>query len=466
MSTRKIFVVGLLIVVSAFVVSGAPDVLSGAAEVKIVFSDWHLTEPHWEQALKEGIALFKVEEPKIDVTLDYVSYGEKEVKYITAIEAGAGPDVLHLHAYSGPLFMGKGYVLDLTDFIKAERPTFYGAPFEDAWFPTTLELMKKGDRYYALPGDFMAMILLYNTKLFKEAGLDPAKPPKTWREFLTYAKKLTRDRDGDGKIDTWGFGTVGKIDPGFELRFTPVLLSHGGDYLTPDNKCCALNTPAAKEAFKFWIELFTVHKVIPPGVTDMSPGKVREQMAAEKVAMKLSSGWGPPIIDKINPGLKAFEVLEAAPIPVKAGTDPKFRTTAWLSSWFINKNTKHPKEAWTLLKFITSKPMEEKWFMDARVLSARKDVSAPVFKYKDVKVTGYNELLNDKFAKVIAGDLERAKFVPQIVEWPKIIEAVNIAMQEGYIGKKDAMTALRDAYTKINEILSVYRAPGEKCPPF
>ncbi|HIC95204.1 TPA: extracellular solute-binding protein, partial [Candidatus Bipolaricaulota bacterium] len=326
-------------------------------------------------------------------------------------------------------------------------------------------------RFYALPGDFMAMVLIYNSKLFEEAGLDPDKPPRTWDEFLEYAKKLTRDRDGDGVIDTWGFGTIGAISPGFELRFTPVLFSHGGDYLTPDYKCSALNTPEAKEAFKFFVELFTVHKVIPPGVTAQHPGTVREQMAGEKIAMLLGSGWTAPIVDKINPELNAFEVLRAAPVPVKKleWQDPEklpYRTTAWLSSWVINKNTKHPEEAWILLKFITDKPQEEKWFRDARVLSSRRDVSSPGFEYEGKTIVGYNELLYDKFASVIAAELSRAKFVPQIVEWPQIIETINIAAQEGFTGAKTPMEALEDAYNRINEILAPRRAPGEECPPF
>ncbi len=435
----------------------------GAGTVTLTFSDWHLTEPVWEQSLKEAIAMFEAENPDIKVQLDYVSYGEKETKYTTAIEAGVGPDVFHLHAYSLRSFMEKGYLYDITDFIDAEGPCWYGANFLDPWFPGTLELMGMEGRYYALPGDFMSVVLIYNKNLFAEAGLDPNSPPQTWDEFIEYAKKLTRDRDGDGKIDTWGFGTIGAIDPGFELRFSPVLFSHGGDYLAPDNKCAALNTDAAKEAIKLFVELNTVHKVIPPGVTAQNPGTVREQMAAEKIAMLFGSGWTAPIVNGINPDLNAFEVLEASPVPIKAGTSPEFSTTAWLSSWMINKNTKHPEEAWKLLKFITDKAQEEKWFHDNRVLSSRKDVSGGL---EDVGITGYNELLYDKFAKVMAAELPHATFVPQIKEWPQIIEAVNIAVQEGITEAKSPEKALEDAYKRINDILSVYRESGETCPSF
>jgi len=418
--------------------------------VEIVFSDWHLTEPHWEKALKEAFVIFEKENPNIKIKLDPISYGEKETKYTTEIEAGVGPDVFHLHAYSIKSFMEKGYLYDMTSFVKAEGPGF-----TDTWYAQTIELMKKEGRYFAIPGDFMSMVLYYNKNLYREAGLDPAKPPKTWDEFLEYAKKLTRDRDGDGKIDTWGFGTIGAISPGFELRFTPILFSHDGSYLSEDNKCSALNTPEAIEAMKFFNDMVTVHKVIPPGVTAQDPGTVRTQMANEQIAMLLGSGWTPPIVDKNNPDLKALEVLEAAPVPVKAGIRPKFTTTAWLSAWMISPNTKHPEEAWEVVKFVTSKRMEEKWFKDARVLSSRKDVSGE-----------YDELLRDKFAKIIAAELEHAKFVPQLKEWPQIIEAINTAAQEAFTGAKSPGQALGDAHDQINEILSVYRASGEKCPSF
>lgn len=456
MSLRTLIVAITLLVAGVYTASSAGG-------VTLRFSDWHLTEPHWEQSLKEALAIFQAKYPDIDIELDYVSYGEKETKYITEIEAGLGPDVFHLHAYSLRSFIEKGYLYDITSFIQKEKESWYGTGFLDPWYPQTLELMQKEGRYYALPGDFMAMVLIYNKNLFQEAGLDPNSPPRTWDQFLEYAKKLTRDRNGDGRIDTWGFGTIGAVSPGFELRFTPILFSYGGDYLTSDHKCSALNSLGAKEAFKFFVELFTVHKVIPPGVTAQNPGTVRQQMANEQVAILLGSGWTAPIVHSNNPDLNAFTVLEATPVPVKAGLNPSFRTTAWLSAWMINSKTKHAEEAWKLLRFITSKPMEEKWFRDARVLSARRDVSGGLEKQG---ISGYNELFYDKFARVIAEELAHAKFVPQLKEWPQIIDTVNAAVQEGFTGAKAPEKALEDAYNKINDLLSVYRTAGESCPAF
>lgn len=423
---------------------------AGQEQVTLVFSDWHLTETHWEASLLDAFERYSEEHPNVNLELDYVSYADKETKYTTEIQAGEGPDVMHLHAYSLKSFIDRGFLLDLTPFIEEEG----GEEFLDSWYPQTLELMREEGRYYAIPGDFMSVALFYNSELYEEAGLDPNQSPETWAEFLANAQALTRDRDDDGQFDSWGFGTIGAISPGFELRFSPILFSHGGDYLNEDNTCSALHTPEARQAFTFFVELFAEHEVVPPGVTQQNPGTVREQMANEQIAMLLGSGWTAPIVDGVNPDLNAFEVLEVASVPVAEGADPEFTTTAWLSAWVVNPNTEHPEEAWELVKFITAQEQEQQWFEDARVTSSRMGVSEE-----------YKPLLNDKFAQAIAGQLPSAKFVPQIQEWPQVIETINAAAQEAFTGAKSPEEALANAHAQVNDILSDRRG-GETCPGF
>lgn len=402
-------------------------------QVTLRFSDWHLTEDVWNKSLNEAMDIFHKQHPNIKVVLEPVSYKEKETKYTVESTAGRAPDVFHVHAFSLPMFFSKGFAKDLTPFIEKERQGFL-----DAWYPLPLKLMQHQGKMHAMPGDYMTMVLFYNTTMFKAAGLDVNKPPKTWDEFLSYAQKLTRDTDGDGKVDQWGFGTVGAKSPGFSMRFGPFLWSYGADYLTSDMKHSALNTPEAGEAFAFFAGLYTNHKVVPPGLTAMGPQDVRTQLAQKKVAMILGSGWTPPIVNKINPDLNAFEVLNCAPAPMKN----KPATAIWLSSWVMSPNTKHPDEAWELLKFITSKEMELKWFKDNRVTSARKDVSgvAP-------------EILNDKFASVMASQLPYGQVEPQIKQWPEIMDTFTTSLQESIVGMKPPEKALSEAHERTNAIL-------------
>jgi ABC-type glycerol-3-phosphate transport system substrate-binding protein len=131
---RKIVILGIC---AAFMVGflSLPPVM--AAPVTLRFSDWHLTEDVWNKSLNEGMAIFHKRYPNIKVTLEPVSYGEKETKYTVESAAGRAPDVFHVHAFSLPMFFGKGYAKDLTPFIEKEGPGFL-----DAWYPLPIKLMK------------------------------------------------------------------------------------------------------------------------------------------------------------------------------------------------------------------------------------------------------------------------------------------------------------------------------------
>jgi multiple sugar transport system substrate-binding protein len=213
--------------------------------VTLTFSDWHLSEPVWAASLEEGFEQSWAEEhPDIEVELEEISYAEKETKYVTEIEAGAGPDVMHLQLAALQQFMEQDYLLDLGPFIDEEG----GEEFTGQWYPETVEMTQRDGTQYALPGDYMPMVMTYNTQLLEAAGLDTENLPATWDEWLTYAQQLT-----DADAGTWGFGTIGAIDPGFELRVSPIIYSHGGQIINDDGTCSALHTPEAREAFTFLV---------------------------------------------------------------------------------------------------------------------------------------------------------------------------------------------------------------------
>jgi multiple sugar transport system substrate-binding protein len=76
------------------------------------------------------------------------------------------------------------------------------------------------------------------------------------------------------------------------------------------------------------------------------------------------------------------------------------------------------------------------------VTSSRKDVNQDP------------QIQNDKFAKVIASQLPYGKVVPQIPQWPEIMDAFTTAVQEAFSEMKNPEKALADAHTRINRILA------------
>ncbi len=399
-----------------------------SAQVKIRFQSWHWMETPWVKALEEFQKTFNQANPGIEVVRDDSRYADKESVFITQSQAKAAADIAHFSYRPIRQFADRGYLLDLTPFIEREG----GEKYLAQWDQASLEVCKYKGKIYCLPDDNNPMVLMYNKEIFKEAGLDPAKPPATWEQFLDYGKKLTRG-------DRYGVGIIGARQEGIFMRFNPWPWGAGGDYLTPDEKRSALDTPEFLEGFKFYVELFTKHKVVPPGVVEQGAQEVRTQLAHGKVAMIITLPAAPGIVQAINPKINVREIMALAPVPL----GKKKLTSTWFSSRVISSSTKNPEAAWKVYRTWYDNESQMRNFRIAGVLSTRLDVkNSP-------------EVKNDKFAQVFAAQTPYVKLEPLVPEWPKIGDAVITAIQEALTGVKTPEAALRGAHEATNRALGV-----------
>ncbi|HSB70165.1 MAG TPA: sugar ABC transporter substrate-binding protein [Candidatus Methylomirabilis sp.] len=418
------WVVAALIVGIAVLLAAGP----AAAQVKIRFQTWHWNEKPVFFALEEFMNEFNKSNPGIEVVRDDSRYADKETVYIAQSQAKAAADIAHFQHRAIPLFADRGFIMDLTPFIEREG----GQKFLAQWDQNALETCKYKGKIYCLNDYVNPLALLYNTQHFKEAGLDPNKPPTTPAELVDSAKKLTRG-------GRYGIGLIGSRQEGLFMRFNPFFWGTGAEYLTPDNKRSALDTAEALEGFRFYVELFTKHKVVPPGVVEQGAQEVRTQIAHEKVSMEIGVIQAPLIYKAINPNMKVDEVMAAAPIP----SGKKRVSTVEYGMRVISAFTKHPEEAWKVYKAWVSRDVQLRNFKIYGVMSARLDVkSSP-------------EIANHKFAKIFAAQAPYGKIEPLIPEWPKIGDATITAVQEGFSGVKTPEQALKDLHNATNRALGV-----------
>jgi len=419
---RFVAIAGIAAVVLA--VAAAP----ATAQVKIRFQTWHWNEKPWVNSLEEFQKTFNQANPGIEVVRDDSRYGDKEAVFTTQSQAKAAADIPHFSYRPIRHFADRGYLLDLTPFIQKEGGDKYLAQ----WDPQALEICKYKGKIYCLPDDLNPLVLMYNTQHFKEAGLDPAKPPTTWEQFLDYARKLTR-------AGRYGVGILGARQEGVFMRFNPWPWGAGGDYLTPDEKRSAMDRPEFLDGFKFYVELFSKHKVVPPGVIEQGAQEVRTQLAHEKVSMIITLPAAPGIVQAINPNMKVREVMALAPVPV----GKKKLTSAWFSLRVISAFTKNPEAAWKVYKAWYDQDSQMRNFKIAGVLSSRLDVrNAP-------------EVKADKYAQVFSAQTPYVKLEPLVPEWPKIGDAMLTAIQEGLTGVKTPEAALKGAHEATNRALGV-----------
>jgi hypothetical protein len=72
-----------------------------------------------------------------------------------------------------------------------------------SFFPAFMLNSQEGGKTWGVPFQRSTIVLYWNKDLFKEAGLDPEKPPATWAEQAAFAEKLTK-RDASGNVTQWG----------------------------------------------------------------------------------------------------------------------------------------------------------------------------------------------------------------------------------------------------------------------
>jgi len=420
---RRWWVIVALVVGLAVVVAGP-----AAAQVKIRFQTWHWNEKPVFFALEEFQQEFNKNNPGIEVVRDDSRYGDKETVYIAQSQAKAAADIAHFQHRAIPLFADRGFIMDLTPFIEKEG----GQKFLAQWDQKALETCKYKGKIYCLNDYVNPLALLYNTQHFKEAGLDPTKPPTNPAELLAYAQKLTR-------AGRYGIGLIGARQEGLFMRLNPFIWGAGGEFLTPDNKRSALDSPEALEGFRAYVELFSKYKVVPPGVIEQGAQEVRTQIAHEKVSMEIGVIQAPLIYKAINPNFKVDEVMAAAAIP----SGKKRVSSVEYGMRVISAFTKHPEEAWKVYKAWVSKDVQLRNFKIYGVMSARLDVkNSP-------------EIMNNKFARVFAAQSPYGKIEPLIPEWPKIGDALITGTQEAFSGTKTTEQALKDVHTAANRALGV-----------
>jgi len=433
MIPRKFSAVALVFVFAIALMIGLQSPMAQAQKkVTITYADWQLAQVIWGRILRESFAKFERLNPAIKVQDQPIPLAQLGTKLSVAAMGGKGPDVFATTADLPRQFIANGWLKDLTPFVEKEG----GEKFLEDFYPVSLELVTVNGKTWGIPKNIVAMMLVYNSQMFKDAGLNPANPPKNWEEFLESAKVLTKPPTQWG-----GVFVMGKA--GFDLRFPGVLRGHGGSFLTKDWKHSALDTPQAKEAFNYVVDLARKYKVMPPGCDTVDCNDARRLLAHNKVAMIVGTMWTIPEVSGMNPDLHGWEVLEMAPVPIKKGLDLKTHTVLYQKSLFMGPNTEHPEEAWKLIKFITDPEQMQTWFVWQSMLSCRKSVNET-----------FPPILQSKYATLVAKEIPRGNFLPLLPETPEILDTFRSTLTSAVTGIETADKALARAHREINEILA------------
>jgi len=385
---------------------------------------WWVTEPGKEHAAKL-VAEFEKENPAIKVKLQSNPYGGLQNKVLIALRSGIPPDVIEVQTSWIAPYVATGKLQDIGATIKANLD------LKD-FVPAAIEAASTGDKIYGLPFQAEALAMFYRRDLYRAAGLDPDKPPKTWSDFTEATKKLTRTGT-DGKR-TFGYGIAGGGPEGEGntlYRSLPYIWMNGGDILSPDMKQAALNKPEAVEAIRFYTDMFTKLKVAPPSTLENDGLQLRRLFMAGAIAHFQGTPTEIERLEKDAPGLDYGITL----MPYPAGKKSSALLGGW--SFIVPSDGKNKAEAEKLIAFL-AKP--ERIGLYTRTFPAlRTAMNLP--RFADPRLTAFKEMLN------------HARPQPAIDSWLEIQKIYYRHVQEILIGGATPEAAMEAATKEINGVL-------------
>jgi multiple sugar transport system substrate-binding protein len=240
-----------------------------ASAVEIEY--WQYVFESRVQAMDELIKEFEAENPDITVKQVTFPYADYQTRVVAAKAAGKGPDVVQLFYGWLDNFVAGGLIQPLS------KEKFPAADIEKNFFPI-VSAMKRGEDYYGLPTAVRSMALFYNKNLFKDAGLDPSKPPQTLDELVKAAKATTK-QDGAGNFQTVGMALdIARQDHNWWREI--LVRQFGGEPYSADCTKVTYNSDGGRKALEFYTGLQTKEKVGQEGFMDEGQAAFRAGLAA------------------------------------------------------------------------------------------------------------------------------------------------------------------------------------------
>ncbi|MCG8572652.1 MAG: extracellular solute-binding protein [Spirochaetes bacterium] len=294
--------------------------------------------PSLDVAYEALLADFNKDFPNIKVEIESMGYGDHHNGLVTTIAAGTGaPDVAAVEiGFLGQLSDGGGFVNLL------EAP-YNAGQYKDKIVPYAWAQASISDKeVVGIPVDIGPGCAIYRKDKFEEVGLS-IDNIKTWDDLYEAGKKLTRDTNGDGKVDHWLLTNAINIVRSFVYSTPYAYFDENGK---PD-----LNN-------EYYQYAFTMAKKFRDAgmdaqVQDWSP----EWIAAFKDGVAAYTPFGSWFVGSLKSWIApdAKDKFRISELPALKDGDQPFKASWGGSFLTIPSQSKNKAAAWELIKFIATK---------------------------------------------------------------------------------------------------------------
>ncbi|MFD7811634.1 ABC transporter substrate-binding protein [Streptomyces sp. NPDC059785] len=297
-----------------------------------------LTNPARTALIKDLIADFEKQNPKIKVNLVSPPTEQADQKIQQMLQSGSGVDTLEVRDITVGPWSNNGWLYDM-------KKDLTGWKGWDAMTENAVKAAENADgETYFVPYGFYGLSLFYRTDLIKEAGFD--KPPATWDELLEQATALH-----DPAKRRYGYAFRGGANA--NSNATAVIEAYVADKIDTANGYKLTDgrtifaAPEALDALRTYLKLF------------------------KEASPKSSVSWGyPEMVEGFSNGSTAFLLQDPEVIatvsesksvtkdqwdtaPLVAGPSGKTVQPLATAGWGVAKGSEHKAEAVKLVQFLS-----------------------------------------------------------------------------------------------------------------
>lgn len=383
-----------------------------AAPVRVVF--WMALGATPGKVLADMVKEFNSSQSDVFVDVSFQgNYFDTQQKMMISLAAGTPPDLVQVEQAQVRNLAAMGVLTPLDD-LGLDVSDFVDTLIADCYYKGQL---------YGLPFNRSTPLLYYNQDMFTRAGLD-ARPPATWQDLLDYSTKLT-SREGS-TVTTWGYQAA----PNFWF-FEAKVWQNGGEMADDDTGELLFDRPPAVEALQFWADLIHKYNVakVPPGKGDLGWENVRSDFLAGRTAI---------ILDTTG---MLTSTRASARFTVGVGFLPRGKQAAVPTGGgnviLLARKREVRDAAAKFLRWFTAPEQTARWSILTGYMPVRRSAIAG-------KQMEQHYATHPQF-KVAVDQLAYARRVPAISVIPKVVDAVETALQAVLALGRDPQSELQRA---------------------
>jgi sn-glycerol 3-phosphate transport system substrate-binding protein len=386
------------------------------------------------KVIDDMIAEFEKSNPGIKVKAVYAgNYDDTRVKALAAFKANQ------------PVQLSVLFSIDLFELIDQDAVV----PFDDvatgagdkkwlsSFYPALMQNSKLKGKIWGVPFQRSTIVMYHNMEAFKEAGLDPNKPPATWQEMTAMAQKLTK-KDASGNVTRWGVHIPSTGYPYW--LFQALCIQNGMELMNPEGNQTYFDKPEVVEALQYWRDLAVKYKAMPEGTIDW--GTLRQKFLEGATAIMWHTTGN---LTAVREGAKFDFGVSMLPANKRRGSP-----TGGGNFYIFKKASAAERQAaLTFIKFMTSPEMSARWSMATGYVATSPAAYETATLKKYVSEFPAAAVARDQFQYSVA---ELA-----VHENARVKKFLDDAIQSVLTGAKPPKEALTAAQQQADRVLKPYR---------